>query len=160
MPHAAASTAASALAPAAALAVAPAAPGTPTLTDCPPALWRVDATQLTEVLPRTSGELLKLISTCRDTAKMLISDGQLGFVHLPAMLGKDIAIVLEAYTSGLTEQRKVQATNAIRRLVLAAWKLDTYGAFPNREKLLETYDLFAAAIADLTAAYGARPSQR
>lgn len=136
------------------------APASLTLTDCSPTRSLADVAQLAEVLPRTSGELLELLSTCGNVARMLILDGQLGFVHLPAMMGKDIAIALEGYPSGLTEPQKVQAANAIRRLVFAAWKLITYGDLGNREKLLETYDLFAAAIADITSAYGARQLRR
>lgn len=134
------------------------APASPALTDCPTTLSIADAARLAEALPRTSGELLKLLSVCGNTAKTLISDGQLGVVHLPAMLAKDIAIALEGYTSGLTEQRQAQAANAVKRLVVAAWKLITYGELRNREKLLESYDGFAAAIADINSAYDAPPS--
>lgn len=159
-PQAAASLSAGTLAATDAAEVARAAPASPTVTDCPTTLSLADAAQLAEALPRTSGELLKLLSICGHTAKMLISDGELGLVHLPAMLAKDIAIVLEGYTSGLTEQQKVQAANAIKHLVVAAWKLITYGDLSNRGKLLESYDLFTAAIADVTSAYGAHPFQR
>ena len=81
-------------------------------------------------------------------------------VVLLAMLAKDIAIVLEGYASGLTERQKVRAANAAKRLVVAAWKLITYGDLRDGEKLSESYDLFAAAIADIISAYGAHPFQR
>ena len=159
-PQAATSSTARTLAGTDATQVARAAQASSPVADCPTTLSLADAAQLAEGLPRTSGELLQLLSVCGNTAKMLISDGQLGLVHLPAMLAKDIAIVLEGYTSGLTERQKVRAANAAKRLVVAAWKLITYGDLRNREQLLESYDLFAAAIADIIAAYGAHPSQR
>ena len=102
------------------------------------ALSLADAAQLAETLPRSPGELLKLLSVCGNTAKVLISEGQLGLVHLPAMLAKDIAIVLEGYASGLTERQKVRAANAAKRLVVAAWKLITYGDLRDGEKLSES----------------------
>jgi hypothetical protein len=110
--------------------------------------------KLAETLPRTSHELLKLLSTCDDAVKMLISDGQFGFVHLAAMLAKDIAIALEDSVTGVAKERRVQAMDAIRRLVFAAWKLIRYGEIGSREKLLETQHLFARAIADTRTAYG------
>lgn len=159
-PQAAASLSAGTLAAPDGAQVDRAAPSSPTVTDCPTTLSLADAAQLAETLPRTSRELLTLLSVCGHTAEMLISDGQLALVHLPAMLAKDIAIALEGYTIGLTEQQKVQAANAVKRLVVAAWKLIAYGDRRNREKLSESYDLFAAAIADITSAYGAHPFQR
>jgi hypothetical protein len=150
-----AALAANALAPAAAAQVVPVSPKSPT-TDCTPNRSLRDMATLAETLPRTSGELLELLSMCDNAVKMLISDGQFGYVHLAAMLAKDIAIALEGYVTGLTEQRRVQAMDAIRRLVFAAWKLIRYGDLGSREKLLETHDLFAAAIADTRTAYGVR----
>ena len=136
-------------------------PASPVLTECAATMSRTDAEKLAEaVLPHTAGELVKLIALCGGTAQKLISDGQLGSVFLPAMLGKDIALALEGHINELPEQRKGEAASAIRRLVLAAWQLDAYGDLGNREKLSETYNLFAAAVADITSAYGAQQSQR
>jgi len=47
------------------------------------------------------------------------------------------------------------ATAAVRRLVLAAWELDFYGDLGNKEKITEAHNNFAAAFADIKAAYGA-----
>jgi hypothetical protein len=149
-----------ALAPAAAAQVAPISPKSPTTTDCSPNRSLRDMANLAETLPRNGDELLKLLSTCDNVVKMLISDGQFGYVHVAAMLAKDIAIALEGYVTALTKQRRVQAMDAIRRLVFAAWKLIRYGDLGSREKLLETYDLFAQAIADTRTAYGVQQSHR
>jgi hypothetical protein len=87
----------------------------------------------------------------------LIDHGQFGFVYQPTMLGKDIALALEGHVSTLPERRRPQASDSIRRVVLSAWQLDLYGDLGNQAKLTEAYKVFAAAIANITAAYGAQP---
>ena len=94
---------------------------------------------------------------CSAEVDTLIKDGQFGFVYQPTMLSKDIAIALEDTTSELPNLRRAQASNAIRRVVLAAWMLDLYGDLGNREKLTDSYNTFAAAITDIKAAYGSKP---
>jgi hypothetical protein len=122
------------------------------LTNCDANMSRLDAEQSS--LPASSGELLKLIVMCRDRAQSLIAAGDPGSVFLPAMLGKDVALALEAHASELPDARKKEALAAIRRLVLAAWQLDADGDLGNREKLSQSYDRFSAAVAGITSAYG------
>jgi hypothetical protein len=54
----------------------------------------------------------------------------------------------------------VPLADAVRRVVLAAWQLDLYGDLGNAEKIQAAYDRFAAAITDITTAYGATPSPK
>jgi len=118
---------------------------------------RLDAVALGQTLPKVSADLLRLLSMCSAEVDTLIKDGQFGFVYQPTMLSKDIAIALEDTTSELPNLRRAQASNAIRRVVLAAWMLDLYGDLGNREKLTDSYHTFAAAIADIKTAYGSKP---
>jgi Heavy metal binding domain len=128
-----------------------------TMTNCTPNISRLDAVALGQRLPQVSAELLKLLSMCSKEVDTLIQDGQFGFVYQPTMLSKDIAMALESHVGELPNQQRTQAASAIRRVVLAAWKLDLYGDLGNREKLAETYQTYSAAIADIQKAYGAKP---
>ena len=128
-----------------------------TMTNCSPTMSRLDAVALGQTLPKVSSELLRLLSMCSTEVDTLIKDGQFGFVYQPTMLSKDIAIALEDTTGQLPNRQRAQASNAIRRVVLAAWMLDLYGDLGNREKLNESYNTFAAAIADIKTAYGSKP---
>ena len=128
-----------------------------TMTNCNPTMSRLDAVALGQTLPKVSADLLRLLSMCGAEVDTLIKDGQFGFVYQPTMLSKDIAIALEDTTSELPNLRRAQASNAIRRVVLAAWMLDLYGDLGNREKLTDSYNTFAAAITDIKAAYGSKP---
>ncbi len=128
-----------------------------TMTNCNPTMSRLDAVALGQTLPKVSADLLRLLSMCSTEVDTLIKDGQFGFVYQPTMLSKDIAIALEDTTAELPNRQRAQASNAIRRVVLAAWMLDLYGDLGNREKLTDSYTTFAAAIADIKTAYGSKP---
>jgi hypothetical protein len=134
-----------------------AAPARPTLTNCEPNVTRTDVLLLSDALPKDARLLLDLLAMCRTEVQKLIENGRFGFVYQPTMLGKDIALALEGHVSTLPERRRVQATDGIRRAVLSAWQLDLYGDLGNQAKLTEAYTLFAAAIVDIKAAYGAQP---
>ena len=140
----------------AAAAQAPAAttPTGPMLTDCSSSRSRTDTES--SPLPESVSALVKLLVMCRDTAQMLIAEGQFGFVFLPAMEGKDVALALEDHVDGLAVAEKRRAISAIRRLVIAAWRVDADGDTGNKERLSASYDLFAAAIKEVTSAYGAQ----
>ncbi len=122
--------------------------------DCKPNMSRTDALLLADNLPRKAPELVTLLSMCADEIGSLIKDGQFGYVYQPTILSKDVALALEDHASELTNQQRARATNATRQLVIAAWELDYYGDLGNREKLTQVFDKYAAAAAEIKAAYG------
>jgi hypothetical protein len=113
-------------------------------------------TILEEVLPNTSKELLALLHTRREEADTLIKDNLFAQIYVPAMSGKSIALALENFVNELPDRRRASALAGIRRLVLAAWQLDYFGDLGNKEKLGETYNLFAAAVAEIEGAYAGK----
>jgi hypothetical protein len=118
---------------------------------------RNDAVAFGQRLPKASAELLRLLSMCSAEVDSLIKEGRFGFVYQPSILSKDIAIALEATLSEPPSRQRAPVSKAIRRVVLAAWTLDLYGDQGNREKLAESYTTFAAAVSDITSAYGSKP---
>ena len=153
----AAAAAAAATGLVAATAAPPTAAALPAMIDCSPTMSRLDAVAFGQSLPRASGELLRLLSLCSVQVGTLIKDGQYGFVYQPSILSKDVAIALEDTLAELPSRQRAQVSSAIRRVVLAAWMLDLYGDQGNQEKLTESYETFAAAVADIKTAYGANP---
>jgi hypothetical protein len=129
----------------------------PTLTNCEANVTRADVLLLSDALPKDAPSLLDLLAMCRTEVQKLIDNGQFGFVYQPTMLGKDIVLALEGHVSTLPERRRLQVSDSIRRAVLSAWQLDLYGDLGNQAKLTEAYKLFAAAVDDITSAYGAQP---
>lgn len=161
-PAARPTTAAAAPAPAGA-PVAPGAavpaqtrPNIEKLTNCEPNMSRTDVLLLADALPTETQALLGLLHMCGEEVKTLIDTGQFGFVYQPTMLGKDISLALEAHLGDLSTRQRVVAADAIRRVVLVAWRLDMYGDLGNQIRLREAFDQFAAAIADLEGAYGSQ----
>ena len=118
---------------------------------------RTDALLLSDSLPRNSKALLNLLSMCSDEVQKLVQGSQFGFVYQPTMLGKDIALALENYVNEVPAARRAQASDAIRRTVLAAWQLDMFGDMGNQEKITEAFNHFAAAIAAVKTAYAGKP---
>ena len=160
----AATTAATAGKPAAAATTAaaqpappPAAPPRPAIDNCEPNMARTDALLLSDALPRNSKALLNLLTMCSDEVQKLVQGSQFGFVYQPTMLGKDIALALENYINEVPAARRGQASDAIRRTVLAAWQLDMFGDMGNQEKITEAFNHFAAAIAAVKTAYAGKP---
>lgn len=146
-----------ATAPVSAAEAMPMRPGIQKLTTCEPNMSRTDVLLLSDLLPTETKELLGLLHLCGEEVKKLIDTGQFGFVYQPTMLGKDIGMALEAQHMGdLTTQQRRQAANAIRRLVVVAWRLDMYGDLGNLLRLREAFDEFALAISDLEGAYGSQ----
>ena len=135
----------------------PAAPSRPALDNCEPNMARTDALLLSDALPRNSKALLNLLTMCSDEVQKLVQGSQFGFVYQPTMLGKDIALALENYINEVPAARRGQASDAIRRTVLAAWQLDMFGDMGNQEKITEAFNHFAAAIAAVKTAYAAKP---
>jgi hypothetical protein len=128
------------------------------ITSCPTTVSRTDVAQLSETLQRAGSTvpvLLNLLALCDAEVKTLIQQSQFGFVYQPTMFTKDVALALETRLGEIPERLRIPAVTAIRRLVLAAWLLDAYGDMGNRDKLTDAYDQFAAAVADIKAAYGA-----
>jgi hypothetical protein len=155
-PSGAAATAPDAPAAGVSLPDAPVVPPSPDMVvhDCKPNMSRTDALLLADNLPRNAPELVKLLDMCSEEIGTLIKDGQFGYVYQPTILSKDVALALEDYASALPNRQRVQATNATKRLVIAAWELDYYGDLGNREKLTEVFDKYAAAAAEIKTAYG------
>jgi hypothetical protein len=135
----------------------PATPAMPTIDNCEPNMARTDALLLSDSLPKNSKALLNLLGMCGDEVHKLVQGSQFGFVYQPTMLGKDIALALENYLNEVPSARRAQASDAIRKTVLAAWQLDMFGDMGNQEKITEAYNHFAAAIAAVKTAYGAKP---
>jgi hypothetical protein len=106
-----------------------------------------------EELPNTPDGLLAALTTRSQQVATLLDEGALGQVYIPALESKDVALALETHAGDLSDQRRVEVTGAVKRLVLAAWQIDFYGDLGNKEKLTAAYTLFAAAVADIRAAY-------
>jgi Heavy metal binding domain len=154
---AAATTAAEASARQAQPAPQPPTVAVPAIDNCEPNMARTDALLLSDSLPRNSKALLNLLGMCSDEVQKLVQGSQFGFVYQPTMLGKDIALALENYLNEVPSARRAQASDAIRRTVLAAWQLDMFGDMGNQEKITEAFNHFAAAIAAVKTAYAAKP---
>jgi hypothetical protein len=140
---------------------APAAPATsvglmPDAATPAQSLSRSEADAIIQEMPSNTGELLKLLDLRANEIKSLVNDGNFGMVWVPTMLAKEVALALGDHARELPAQRQGPLMDAVRRLVLAAWRLDQYGDLGDRTKITGAHDVFAAAVSDIKAAYGNR----
>jgi hypothetical protein len=119
----------------------------------PPATVNAFGTQV--VLPSTAPELIGEVTKRNAEIRTMLDQGQLGTVWFPAITAKDAALALEKFNDRLTADGRAHADDAVRRLVLSAWQMDTYGDLGDKERLTAAYTVFAGAVTDLTSAYGA-----
>ncbi|MBM3773115.1 MAG: hypothetical protein FJW27_17880 [Acidimicrobiia bacterium] len=117
-------------------------------------LSRTDAAQLVENLPTSPAELLKLLEQRTQEVRQAITEGQYGYVYIPALLSKDIALAIGDQVSQLPDSKQNHANAAVRQLVIAAWDLDFYGDLGNKEKITEAFNSLASAFENIKAAYG------
>jgi hypothetical protein len=119
-------------------------------------MTQADATSLSQSLPNNTAELLKLLELRGQEVQSFINEGNFGMVYVPTMLAKEVALALQDHVNELPARQHTPLTTAVRRLILAAWRLDQYGDLGDREKITQAHTVFAAAAADIKAAYASR----
>jgi hypothetical protein len=111
---------------------------------------------ISQDLPSTTAELLKLFDQRTQEVQGFIKEGNFGMVYIPSLQAKEVALALQDHISELPARQHVALTSGVRRLVLAAWRLDQYGDLGDRERIAQAHENFAAAAADIKAAYATR----
>lgn len=119
-------------------------------------LSRSEAEAIIQEMPSNTAELVKLLDLRSNEIKTLVNDGNFGMVWVPTMLAKEVALALGDHARELPQQRQGPLMDAVRRLVLSAWRLDQYGDLGDRGKITGAHDVFAAAVNDIKAAYANR----
>jgi len=100
-------------------------------------------------IPETETEIVREILLRDGRIQALMARGAWADLFIPSLEAKDLALALD---SRITNNQTV--TLAIKKIVRAAWMLDTYGDIGNREKVESAYRLFEAGISDLKKVYG------
>jgi hypothetical protein len=104
-------------------------------------------------IPIVLGEILVQLKMRGRQVGELIDRGDFAAVYVPAFQAKDLAIALEARLGELPSAKRQEAEPAIARVVRSAWLLDAFGDLGNRQQISDAYALFAAALADVIAAF-------
>ena len=108
-------------------------------------------------LPTTTAELLAELAKRAESVTTVLQKGDLSGVWYPAIGAKDVALALEQnHINELPEASRPKLVSAVRRLTLAAWRIDSAGDLGNRELLLPLYRDFSAAVVDIQMIYETR----
>jgi Cu/Ag efflux protein CusF len=133
-------------------------PPTPSTTPTPVTGGNDSAAPVSsEGLPTPASGLLTELAKLADSVTTVLQKGDLGGVWYPAIGAKDVALALEQdHINELPEAERPKLASAVRRLTLAAWRIDSAGDLGNRELLLPIYREFSAAVADIQMIYATR----
>jgi hypothetical protein len=108
-------------------------------------------------LPTTTAGLLAELAKLADNVTTVLQKGDLSGVWYPAIGAKDVALALEQdHINELAEAERPKLMSAVRRLTLAAWRIDSAGDLGNRELLLPLYKDFSAAVVEIQMIYATR----
>ena len=83
----------------------------------------------------------------------LIARGGFTEIFIPALQAKELALALEARGSEMSEDARNQVRIAVRQLVRAAYMLDLYGDLGNKNDVDTAYNIFGAAVGQLSDVY-------
>ena len=97
------------------------------------------------VAPNTPN-LLDDLRAQRAEVESLTKAGTLGAIYVPALRAKDLALEIQSQQHGANEEA-IEAT--VKRIVVAAYQLDTYGDLGDGERVQDAYRAFSAAILQL-----------
>jgi hypothetical protein len=143
---------------------APAAPPTPAVPNVAPSPVTDNSNATPPVsstpadgLPTTTAGLLAELAKLADNVTTVLQKGDLSGVWYPAIGAKDVALALEQdHINELAEAERPKLMSAVRRLTLAAWRIDSAGDLGNRELLLPLYKDFSAAVVEIQMIYATR----
>ena len=97
------------------------------------------------IIPETADGKFAAIRERDERLQELIANGVWQDLYIPALEAKDLGLALE-------EQEGESVAIATKKLVRAAWLLDTFGDMGNKLEVEKAYEMFVESIEDLEAA--------
>ena len=110
-------------------------------------------------IPADAGQIVVELASRDQQIEDMIGRGAFTEIFIPALQAKELALALQAHGSELPESGRNQVRIAVRHLVRAAYLLDWYGDLGNKTDVDTAYDVFGAAVGEISAVYAvsARP---
>lgn len=105
-------------------------------------------------IPEATDDVVVELTVRQLRLQQLIRRGALDEIYAPALEAKDLALHLDTMRDALAGDGQRAVGFAIRRLVVAAWRLDGFGDLGDRPAVEAAFADFSTAVADLRAAYG------
>jgi len=117
------------------------------------------ATRIQPDIPELTSELVNEVVIRSQQLQELVTTGRFTELFIPALQGKELALILE--TRPEVETLPIRQRNslriAVRHLVRAAYLLDWYGDLGNKQQVSGAYDVFEEAVNQITEAFNPRP---
>jgi hypothetical protein len=115
------------------------------------------ATRLAMDVPDDPAGVLAMLLERRDSVREVVGRGGLTEVWVPALQAKELALALELHAREFPAAQRAQVSEAVRQVVLAAFRLDASGDRGERDEVGRASDALVAAVGVIEAAFTARP---
>jgi hypothetical protein len=99
--------------------------------------------------PATSAEIMKLVDQHNSELKDFVDKGNFSEIWVPALATKDAAVYLEDHLDQVDAAHRADAESAVSRLERACWLLDAVGDLGNRPQVVDAYQKYTDALAEV-----------
>ena len=104
-------------------------------------------------IPELTSDIVSGITGRDQEIQDLVARGAFTEIFIPALQAKELALALNERSEALPTRGRNDVRIAVRSLVRAAWLLDWYGDLGNKQQVSEAYDIFGAAVAEISRVY-------
>jgi hypothetical protein len=122
------------------------------VTTAPPAAT-ADAAAASSTGTATPSALLDRLEQERQAVSAAVAQGAYTAIYIPALAAKDVALALEAADTDLPAARRTLVAAAVKRIVVAAWRLDMYGDLGDKQQIEASNRMFSEGVDELKAQY-------
>jgi hypothetical protein len=114
------------------------------------------ATRLAMDVPDDPAGVLAMLIERRESVREVVGRGGLTEVWVPALQAKELALALELHAREFPAGQRAQVSEAVRQVVLAAFRLDAAGDRGEREEVSQATAVLVNAVGVIEAAFTAR----
>jgi hypothetical protein len=114
------------------------------------------ATRLAMDVPDDPAGVLAMLIERRESVREVVGRGGLTEVWVPALQAKELALALELHAREFPAAQRAQVSEAVRQVVLAAFRLDAAGDRGERDEVGQATAVLVEAVGVIEAAFTAR----
>jgi hypothetical protein len=114
------------------------------------------ATRLAMDVPDDPAGVLAMLIERRENVREVVGRGGLTEVWVPALQAKELALALELHAREFPAAQRAQVSEAVRQVVLAAFRLDAAGDRGERDEVAQATAMLVEAVGVIEAAFTAR----
>jgi hypothetical protein len=117
----------------------------------------IDPSQIPVEVPDKPEDVMTQLRVRRTQIQTIVERGTFGDLYIPALQAKDLALALDVHARTLPQADRARAGRAIKQVVLAAWRLDSFGDQGDRQQIAQAFATFSDAVGQLDGLFTSKP---